>query len=618
LGINNEATNMVLLIDDNNNRAISFLNIAKEAIIPVERIKIANAEVQVIKHLSNFSPYVIFINTAFNKNNPNSIFKVIKQEFPLVPIVFLINNKNSKADKASYFQDADDILYLPDLTPALLERCMSYTIERLNIKSHLNKTLERYLLLTKATNHIVWDWNMVEHSCYWVGNGLREILGYKKNEMLVASDFWESNIHPDERKKVTEKLNNIFLEGKINRWEDEYLFKKKDGSYINIYDRGFIIYKDGVAVRMIGSMEDISKRKAAEESLLKSEKSYRHLFNKNPLPTLIWNAENYKVIEVNERAISEYGYTKKEFLKLTVFDLQSEEDHNCFRLFANKALTSKKKTHNYTWIHKDKKNNKMLMNVTSYRIMYKDIPSVLAMAKNITAETELNKKIEIDKNLKRKQIAEAVIAAQEKERTEIGKELHDNVNQLLSASRLYIEAAKTNEKKEKELLNQASEFIMTAIEEIRVLSKALYSPPIKEIGICESIKHLAEDLMEVQKIEIVTKLSDFYETALQEGFKLAIFRIVQEQMSNIIKYAKATKAIIILKRVDNEIILEIEDNGIGFDVVKKAKGIGLKNIQSRAELYKGALVISSKKREGTSIQIKFPLSETLQTDMHEN
>jgi PAS domain S-box-containing protein len=578
-------------------------------------LEISSTETHILQQLKNSTTTLLVISDQFRKGNPGHFLNKIKNLYPSLPIIFVLPKKNKivTGDKKL----ADDILIEEELTPRLLKKSISYITDTAKNKVELEEALERNELLTKATNNIVWDWNVNKRFAYWMGNGLKEILGYPESKMFINTDFWERNLHPEDKDRVVNTLDNIFKTARVNKWEDEYRFKHKNGSYVYIYDRGFIIYKNAQPVRMIGTMEDITEKKLNEASRQTSEADYKNLFDKNPLATFIWNTKNFKILEANETALEEYGYSKNEFLSLKVFDLRPTEQIERFKKIALKAIAGNILTHDYTMIHKNKNGDQILMQVYSYKINYKGQPAMLALAKNITERVSLFKNLEKEKSLKRKQIAEAVVVAQEKERSEIGKELHDNVNQLLSASRLYIEAAKNERKDADVLLTQASEYVMTAIEEIRILSKVLNTPLINEIGLLETVENMVEDLMVVNKIKIEVEKKSFSEACLQENFKLTLFRIIQEQVTNILKHSKATKASISLYRSKTQIYLHIKDNGIGFDTTKKGNGIGLANINSRAALYKGKINISSAKSKGTLLEIQFPVEDCLDENSHD-
>ena len=226
---------------------------------------------------------------------------------------------------------------------------------------------------------------------------------------------------------------------------------------------------------------------------------------------------------------------------------------------------------------------------------------------DISKQKVLEERLEQEIKLKEKQIAEATEEAKETERSDIGKELHDNVNQLLGASRLYLNMAKRGGKDSEMYLSRSSEYTLTAIEEIRKLTKGLTTDVIKNLGLCESIDNITRDTMEVNPVKISCALESFKEDSVNDKFKLNVFRIVQEQLNNILKHAKATEVTISLSQNKKSIILSISDNGVGFDTTKKSKGIGVSNIISRAELYKGTAIFISQPGKGCSLIVSFPV-----------
>ena len=207
-----------------------------------------------------------------------------------------------------------------------------------------------------------------------------------------------------------------------------------------------------------------------------------------------------------------------------------------------------------------------------------------------------------------KQITEAVIVAQEKERTEIGKELHDNVNQILGASNLYINSAMTDEGMRQELLERSTELVSNAINEIRKISKSLITPGLREIGLVESIEDIIDDLRVAgDKLAVHLDLQNISEDQIEDPRKLAVFRIVQEQLNNIVKHAQATRVLIRLSGEEDHIVLTVADNGVGFDVSRYRKGVGITNIISRAELFNGKVEIVSSPGEGCTMTVNLPM-----------
>jgi two-component system sensor histidine kinase UhpB len=206
-----------------------------------------------------------------------------------------------------------------------------------------------------------------------------------------------------------------------------------------------------------------------------------------------------------------------------------------------------------------------------------------------------------------KQITEAVILAQEKERTEIGKELHDNVNQILGASNLYLNSAMTDEQMRQELLERSMQLVSNAINEIRKISKSLITPGLGEIGLIESIGDIMDDLKVAKnKMAIDLDLQNISEEQIEDRRKLTLFRIVQEQLNNIVKHAEATRVLIRLSGEQDHIVLTVADNGVGFDVNRHRKGVGITNIISRAEILSGKVELQSSPGEGCMLTVSLP------------
>ncbi|MEK7226118.1 MAG: histidine kinase, partial [Bacteroidota bacterium] len=141
---------------------------------------------------------------------------------------------------------------------------------------------------------------------------------------------------------------------------------------------------------------------------------------------------------------------------------------------------------------------------------------------------------------KQKQLTQATIFGQEKERQEIGKELHDNINQHLNTTRLYLEVAKEKATGETlEMINLSHKSLTAMINEIRVLSQSLVPPTLGDLGLVESVQELCDSLRRAHKFNIDFYYRHFSEEELPGNLRLMLFRIVQEQINNIIRHANA-------------------------------------------------------------------------------
>lgn len=206
-----------------------------------------------------------------------------------------------------------------------------------------------------------------------------------------------------------------------------------------------------------------------------------------------------------------------------------------------------------------------------------------------------------------RQVTEAVLLGQEKQKEEIGRELHDNINQILASVKLFIETAISNPQIKEDLLVMSKENIVHAIDEIRKLSHSLVPPSLGDNGLIGALEELIAELEAIGLFTVSLAVDNFDEAALDDTKKLMLYRIVQEQTSNIIKYAGAGEVGVSVKMADKTLCLSVSDNGVGFDTTKKAKGIGLKNIASRVTYYCGEVQLSSSPGKGTRLEVAIPL-----------
>lgn len=211
----------------------------------------------------------------------------------------------------------------------------------------------------------------------------------------------------------------------------------------------------------------------------------------------------------------------------------------------------------------------------------------------------LNQKIQ-----EQKKVTRAIIKAQEKERGHIGRELHDSVNQTLVGIKLYLSIAGKKNQELNELIKYPTELIDTAVEEIRILTSK-YVAPLKDIDLRELIQSLLDRLSASTIINTVFTYN-IANYVIDDELKLNIYRIIQEQINNIIKHAEAKNISIEIGADSNTFNIVVFDDGKGFDTKQKRKGIGISNMANRVESFNGDMKIESSPGKGCKIIIKVP------------
>jgi two-component system sensor histidine kinase UhpB len=206
-----------------------------------------------------------------------------------------------------------------------------------------------------------------------------------------------------------------------------------------------------------------------------------------------------------------------------------------------------------------------------------------------------------------KQINQITIEAQEKERMEIGKELHDNVNQLLATAKIMIDTAKNQPDMHDICLTKSQEAIMDAINELRSLAHSMMPPPFDHNEFENIVRDLAFKVNLTGSINLQLSLPAEEDLqSMSNNIKLTFYRIIQEQISNILKHAKAKNVSIEMNAGHPLYSMSIMDDGIGFDTDKNTNGIGLKNMESRCSMFGGTMDLITTPGNGCILKVSIP------------
>ncbi|HEX8528616.1 MAG TPA: PAS domain S-box protein [Cytophagales bacterium] len=190
---------------------------------------------------------------------------------------------------------------------------------------------ERFRLVAKATNDFVYDWNVTDDAMWW-NEQFREAFGYREADLQPGSTAWTDRLHPDDRNRVWDQMHEAFREGHAQT-SFEYRFRKPDGTYAYILERGYILYGGkGVPVRMVGSMADLSPLRQAQEELEKKASAleqfnaeleesgaalreslakFQAVFDSNMIGIFFWSL-NGAVMDANDEFLAATGYSRQD------------------------------------------------------------------------------------------------------------------------------------------------------------------------------------------------------------------------------------------------------------------------------------------------------------------
>ena len=375
--------------------------------------------------------------------------------------------------------------------------------------------------------------------------------------------------------------------------------------------------------------KDVTGQRDIALKLRKSEVRLRGLMN-NTVQAFFLLDKSRRLLLYNTPAVE---YTKKAFGKTLkmggdFLEFTPKELYNSFKDKFEKALKGERNTNEREMTFAD--GSKYWFDVTYAPIKNTRgesdmvVFSTLDITQRKTAEVREKKLLQaqITYQLEQERLKRtAILEGQEKESHRISRELHDSVGQMLSALSYQIndlettlkdsrgkEATKAYYEQIDTTTERAKNLLKEVIQEVREISHNLMPKILTDYGLIEALKQLRLDF--ASGVNIPINLDVFCETQrFDDNIEISIFRITQEAVSNVLKYADASEINIQLIEHQTNLQLLVEDNGVGFTLAKaKIKdGNGLINMEERARLVGGALSIDTELNKGTCIMVEIPL-----------
>lgn len=483
--------------------------------------------------------------------------------------------------------------------------------EQKKAKLELEKINERLSLITRATNDAIWEWNLETDEMWW-SEGFSELFGYTADEIEKGSESWFKRIHIQDVNYVEEGIKNVIEEGK-EFWFDEYRFRKRDGSFAFVFDRGYVI-KDSASkpVRMIGSMIDITYRKKMEEDLVASEEKYRSIFENSP-STIIVVDKNLRVNTINKP----FAAFNESVLHKNLVDLFSVESKSVIEESLRFSFSNARPA-SFTAKSNDSKSLQYYEVMVSPQIKNGIVENLTLICSDISERVSYEKTIK-DTNEKLHALAAHLQTIREEERTLIAREIHDQLGQELTALKMDVSFISKKIEKSRitpdwdgiqDGLKSMNNIIDQTIGSVRRIASELRPDILDKLGLKEAIEWHAEEFEKRSGIKCVVFI-DNDELNFNSVLNTTIYRIVQESLTNVARHSKASKAQINITVTEDIINLRICDDGVGINQfeIENTKSLGLVGIKERAYNVDGTFEISGEKGKGTVININIPVNK---------
>lgn len=441
-----------------------------------------------------------------------------------------------------------------------------------------------------------------------VNQALCDITGYSREELL-AMRF--QDITYDNDLDADLSMVQRLLAGDSTSYNLEKRYRRKDGKLVWIALTVTLVrHADGRPDYFISVIEEIDARKRMEEALQASEKRYHQMFAESPVPMWVFDTETRAFIDVNESATREYGYSREEFLAMSMDDIRPPEDIP--RLM--EKLRQLHTPHNLgVWKRRCKDGSVITVEVSAHTVDYNGLLATVVLGNNITARVVAEQ--ERQEAMQRLRILSAqLLEVQEQERKRVARELHDEIGQSLTAVKIIVQTA--GRKPECLVpcaaLQEAVAITDHAIEQVRNLSRRLRPSQLDDLGLVAALRGHADRLARHAELA-VHFAADELPKRLDPTVETACFRIAQEALTNILRHAEAREAWLTLARAGDALILTVRDNGKGFNklaadnAAARGESLGLLSMRERAELAGGHLVMESSPGAGSLLRVSFPL-----------
>jgi two-component system sensor histidine kinase UhpB len=350
----------------------------------------------------------------------------------------------------------------------------------------------------------------------------------------------------------------------------------------------------------VGHIRNNTEEQAAFDSLQASEVKYRKLFENMDLGMVEVDLEE-KIVFINKGFEKITGYSTADLKGQIASNVLLKKKESKIIMQNQHKIRRKGGESVYELIVQTKNGEDKLLVISGVPVydIQGNIKGSVGIHWDVTEIRKIEKQLVEEKINKEKEILEARLQAEEEQRSKIGKDLHDGVGQMLAYIGLYLHVMKSKGEFSLEQMDEVEKSVRNTLEQVRMLSRTLAPPAIRDLGLRDAVRDLVASYGIIEKPKFNLKLypqREDFNLTLEK--KIVVFRVIQELLNNSFKYAEANNIFIDLHFIDDALILEYKDDGVGYDPLLITNGVGLHSMKSRVEFYQGSMQITTAPGEG--------------------
>ncbi len=433
-------------------------------------------------------------------------------------------------------------------------------------------------------------------------------------EMIGKTDF---DLYPEDAEHFSAEEQQIIRMGEPLLNHEEFGIDKAGNGIWGLTSKVPLRDIDGRITGIVGICHDITERKAMEEALAKEHNLLRTLIDSIPDEIYVKDTASQFIL-CNETVARYRGAdTPEQLVGKTDFDLYPEDEAARYYAEEQEVLRSGESVANRKEYGVDAEGNEICGLTTKMPLWDSSggIVGLLGISRDITEEEKAEQKL-IEYQRQLKSLASQLTLAEERERRRIAGELHDTVSQSLALAKIKLDAlrAGTTAREPNEVLAEVSASLDKTIQDTRSLTFDLSYPILYELGFEAAVEEWLEENVG-HRYGIKTEFyDDGSEKLLDDDVRVLLFRNVRELLANVVKHSNAKKVKVSVRKIDDEIQVAVEDNGVGFDVERQAatagrrSEYGLMSIRERLEDIGGNFDIESSPGGGCTATMTVPVN----------
>ena len=471
----------------------------------------------------------------------------------------------------------------------------------------LRDSEERFRQLADNIREVFWMTDVAKSEIIYVSPAYEEIWGRSVASLYNSPQDWLSAIHPADRERIEQAAKTKQVSGEYN---ETYRIVRPDESVRWVQDRAFPIADDsGKIYRVVGIAEDVTAQKQVWDALRENEARKSAIMNV-ALDAIITIDHTGKIIELNAAAESIFNNDRARLLGENMKEIIPRSLRRWFEDGLAHHFSSEKGPAAGSRIEMPilrSDGSQFPAEVTIARINLQGEPTFTVFVRNITQRKQADAEL--------RSLPQRIIKAQEVERSRVARELHDGVNQIIAAVKMRLqnvqESLPTFLAGTREILGRCDGLLAKSLEENRRIAHNLHPADLTNLGFSTACQNLCREFQSRTGLRVQRRITLPAKKRLPSAIELTLFRIVQEAINNIQKYALAKSVKLEIGYRDKFVFLEIQDDGLGFDSKKFAKrekghGLGMTNMRERALSLGGSCEIRSAPNKGTLVSVRIP------------